>query len=85
MRLSIADLGSIGELVGSIAVLFTLVYLAIQVRHSRELLERNEKLSLGQAFQSRIDARRDRETIVISMADIVAESQAGQYSELCDR
>ena len=35
-----AVLGNVGEFLGSIAVLVTLIYLAVQVRHSRELLER---------------------------------------------
>ena len=47
MPMTISDLGAIGELVGSFAVLLTLVYLAIQVRYSRELLERQERLGLG--------------------------------------
>lgn len=48
--MTIAELGSIGELVGGIAVLITLIYLAIQVRHSN-------KISLSQAYQARFDSR----------------------------
>ena len=35
MTLTIQDLGALGELLGSIAVLATLVYLALQTRHAR--------------------------------------------------
>ena len=50
-------IGAVGELVGGVAVIATLVYLAIQVRHSKELLERNEKIALSQVYQSRADSR----------------------------
>jgi hypothetical protein len=56
-------LGSLGEFVGAIAVVATLVYLAIQVRHSKEAMEANtksldegRKLALAQTYQARSDA-----------------------------
>lgn len=55
--MSIQDLGAIGELLGSLLVLITLIYLAVQVRHSRELLEENRKLSLSAAYQARTGFR----------------------------
>jgi hypothetical protein len=36
---SIQDLGSIGEIVGAVATVATLLYLAVQIRHSARLLE----------------------------------------------
>lgn len=48
--MTIAELGSIGELIGGVAVLVTLAYLAIQVRHSN-------KISMSQAYQARFDSR----------------------------
>lgn len=39
--MTIIELGALGELLGAIAVVLTLIYLSIQVRHSRELLESN--------------------------------------------
>ena len=50
-------LGSYGEFVGSFAVLATLIYVALQVRHSRDLLEENRRIALSQVHQSRMDAR----------------------------
>lgn len=50
-------LGNIGEFVGSIAVLATLIYLALQVKQSKTLLERNEKITLSQVHQARADTR----------------------------
>ena len=55
--MTIAELGSLGELVSGLAVLVTLIYLAVQVRHSRTLLERNEKIALSQVYQARTDTR----------------------------
>lgn len=50
-------IGAIGELVGGVAVIATLIYLAIQVKHSKALLERNESVALSQMYQARADAR----------------------------
>ena len=36
-------LGNYGEFVGAVAIVVTLVYLAVQVRQSRQLLEENTK------------------------------------------
>ena len=47
-----AVLGNVGKFLGSIAVLVTLIYLAVQVRHSRDLLEENRKIALSQVFQN---------------------------------
>lgn len=43
--MTIAELGSIGEFVGSLAVLATLIYLAIQVRHARSEARRTAQVA----------------------------------------
>ena len=43
-------LGNFGEFVGAIAVVATLVYLAFQVKHSKESLDANTKAIKGQAI-----------------------------------
>lgn len=75
--MTIAELGALEEFIGSIAVLLTLVYLALQIRHSKELLERHEKISLSQVYQARVDSRRELEKLVIeeSMAKIFLKSR----------
>ncbi len=57
---TIQMLGSLGEFVGAIAVVATLVYLAIQVRHSKEAIEANTRsmdesrqAMIAQTFQAR--------------------------------
>ena len=49
MEWTVQDLGSLGELVGSLAVLVTLVYLAQQVRQSN-------RLAIAASYQARTDS-----------------------------
>jgi len=46
-------MGNVGEFVGSFAVLATLIYLSLQVRHSKALMEENRKIALSQVYQAR--------------------------------
>lgn len=41
-------LGNVGEFLGSILVLVTLIYLALQVKQSKELLEKQDRIALSQ-------------------------------------
>jgi hypothetical protein len=50
---------AIAELIGSLVVLATLGYLAVQVRYSRNLLEENRKIALSQVYQARSNTRRE--------------------------
>jgi hypothetical protein len=54
--MSIIELGALGELVGAIAVVATLVYLAIQIRQNTRAMEERERLALAQTYQMRADA-----------------------------
>jgi hypothetical protein len=45
--MSISELGALGEFIGSIAVLITLVYLAMQVRQTKRGLDANTTALLG--------------------------------------
>jgi hypothetical protein len=51
--MTIQELGALGEFLGSIFVLVTLIYLAVQVRQSRDLLEENRKIALSQVYEGR--------------------------------
>jgi len=69
-------LGNIGEFISSIAVLGTLVYLAVQIRHSKILLERNQAISLSQVQQARADFGREQHLLLSDsthLAPLVAE------------
>ena len=48
--MNIQDLGSLGELVAAIATVATLIYLAIQVKHSKEATDANTRQMRGEAF-----------------------------------
>ena len=51
--------GSLAEVFAALAVMVTLIYLAVQVRQSRELLEENRKIALSQVYSSRTSQRLD--------------------------
>ena len=46
--MTIVELGALGEFLGSIVVLFTLVYLAVQVKQGNRSLGESRKLALAQ-------------------------------------
>ncbi len=54
--MTILELGALGELLGSIAVLATLVYLSVQIRQNTRSMDENKKLALAQTYQMRADA-----------------------------
>lgn len=54
--MTLQDWGAIGELLGAIAVVVTLIYLAKQIRLNTRAMEENRKLALAQTYQMRSDA-----------------------------
>lgn len=54
--MTLQDWGAIGELLGAIAVVITLIYLAKQIRLNTRAMEENRKLALAQTYQMRSDA-----------------------------
>ena len=54
--MSIIELGALGEFLGSIAVLATLVYLSVQIRQNTRTMDESKKLALAQTYQMRSDA-----------------------------
>ena len=53
MDLSIQDWGAIGELLGALAVVITLVFLTLQIRQNTKSIEETKKVSVAQTYQSR--------------------------------
>lgn len=51
--MSIMELGALGEFLGSIGVIATLVYLAIQIRQNTHSLDEGRRLAMAQAYQAR--------------------------------
>lgn len=54
--MTLMELGALGEFLGSIAVLATLVYLAVQLRQNTISMNESKKLALAQTYQMRADA-----------------------------
>ncbi len=54
--MTIFELGALGELLGSIVVLITLVYVAVQIRQNTQAMQESRKLALAQTYQMRSDA-----------------------------
>jgi hypothetical protein len=54
--MTLMELGALGEFVGAIAVVVTLVYLAIQIRQNTQAMEESRRLALAQTYQMRADA-----------------------------
>ena len=54
--MTIIELGAFGEFVGAIAVVVTLVYLAMQIRQNTRAMAEAERLALAQTYQMRADA-----------------------------
>jgi hypothetical protein len=69
---TIQILGNLGEFIGSLVVLITLVYLAVQVRQSKDLLEENRKLALSQVYQGRADVRTAIHREIAASAELAA-------------
>ena len=54
--MTLMELGALGEFVGAIGVVVTLVYLAIQIRQNTRAMQEGRRLALAQTYQMRADA-----------------------------
>ena len=54
--MTLQDWGAIGEVVGALAVVVTLIYLAKQIRLNTHAMDEGRKLALAQTYQLRSDA-----------------------------
>jgi len=65
--MSIQDWGAIGEIIGGIAVVASLVYLAVQIRQNTEQISRSLESSRLAAFERNVDAgNRIRDLIILN-------------------
>ena len=64
--MTLQDFGSIGEVVGAIGVVATLIYLTKQIRLNTVAMEEARKLALAQTYQLRSDAL---QAMMVSAAD----------------
>jgi hypothetical protein len=54
--MTLSELGALGEFVGGIAVLVTLIYLAVQIRQSRKLTETSVHIALAANVAAKMQA-----------------------------
>jgi hypothetical protein len=57
--MTLMELGALGEFLGAIGVIVTLIYLAVQIRQNTRAMEEGRKLALAQTYQMRSDALQD--------------------------
>ncbi len=67
---TIQMLGSLGEFVGAFAVVATLIYLTIQVRHSRDAMEENSRLARGAVLATTFAHLSQFRSHIIDNADV---------------
>ncbi|MBW1906909.1 MAG: hypothetical protein JRJ24_16710 [Deltaproteobacteria bacterium] len=74
---TLQDIGSIGELVGAIATVATLVYLAIQIRHNSRGLDQNSEL-MRMSFEHQLRGEGQQlRALIASDPDLAAIWRAG--------
>ncbi len=54
--MTIEQLGAIGEIIGAIGVIASLIYLSVQIRQNTHAMDEGRKLALAQTYQMRADA-----------------------------
>ncbi len=58
--MTVIELGALGEFLGSIVVMFTLIYLAVQVRHNTAQQKREETVSIQRGHRGCVPCEADR-------------------------
>ena len=64
--MTIQDLGALGEMIGGVAVVASLIYLAIQIRQNTQQISQNVEITRFSAFERNIEsANRTRELLIL--------------------
>jgi hypothetical protein len=81
--MTIMELGAIGELLGAIGVIATLIYLSVQIRQNTRAMDESRRLSLAQTYQMRADALQDMVVTAASseISPIIAKLSEAGYPE----
>ena len=79
---AIQILGNLGEFVGALAVVATLIYLTIQVRNSRDAMEENSRLTRAAVIGTTFDHISQFRRHIIDNADVaVSGARDAQLSK----
>ena len=76
--MTVQDLGSIGEIVGAVAVLFTLGYLSLQTRQARLAAEVAAKYAGLQATHSIVNLYVEARPTLLEHKESIAKANAGE-------
>ena len=84
--MTIMELGAIGELLGAIGVIATLIYLSMQIRQNTKSMEESRRLSLAQTYQMRADALQDMVVAAASseLSPIISKLTQAGYPQHID-
>ena len=63
--MTIQDLGSIGELVGAVATVATLIYLAVQIRQNSKVLVQNSQMHATNTYRANIDGVMNLQALLV--------------------
>lgn len=78
--MDITQLANLGEFVGGLAVVVTLIYLAVQVRESRRLAQSEAMRDISRDGWASLDGMAtERDLVVACLQDFEARSQSEQY------
>ena len=87
-------LGNFGEFIGALAVVGTLIYLAIQVRHTKaateantEALKESRRLALSETYQARATLLSDRMAEIADsgiLAPLIYKTLRGDFNSLSE-
>ena len=83
--MTVQDLGSIGEIIGALAVVFTLVYLSLQTRQARLAAEETAKFSSLQATYSIVDLYVQARKSILDHTEILAKANEGEELSSSER
>jgi hypothetical protein len=86
--MAIQDLGALGELIGAVAVLATLIYLAIQTRQARIAAEQTLKFAELQASRAVMAGYSQSRSLLLSdprISDAIAKVNAGEILSDAER
>jgi hypothetical protein len=68
--MTLSNFAAIAEIVGAIAIVVTIIYLAIEVKHSRESLDANTKAIRGQAISDVTSNIADHMAMIVQGHDV---------------
>ncbi len=76
--MSIMELGALGEFVGAFAVVATLIYLALQIRHNTKAMQQSQNIAIGEAYAVTGGTRVNANQALIDNADVWIKGNSGQ-------